>query len=280
MKTIFYWVALLASAAMIAQANAGGHHGGGGFAPAAPALASQAAPAQSFDGGRMIYSGQRISPAGLRSPSSAASRQYYSNSSAPIVTRQFTRGSINRSDRLTQFANRGNHPITAARREGNGAGQLRSGNNLPTNWRNHVVGQHSANWHRDWDRRRDHWWQGHRCRFVNGSWFIFDTGFYPWWPDWYPYDYYSYYSYSYNPGYYYDTGSYDQNGYADQYADSTVAAVQQQLAELGYYRGEIDGSFGPETRRAIVRYQRIQGLRVTGYLTPDTLQALGRVASN
>ena len=30
MKTKFYWVALLASAAMIAQANAGGHYGGGG----------------------------------------------------------------------------------------------------------------------------------------------------------------------------------------------------------------------------------------------------------
>ena len=30
MKTKFYWVALLASAAMIAQAKAGGHNGGGG----------------------------------------------------------------------------------------------------------------------------------------------------------------------------------------------------------------------------------------------------------
>src|SRR5205823_5104988 len=42
MKTKFYWVALLASAAMIAQAKAGGHHGGGGgagFAMARPAPA-------------------------------------------------------------------------------------------------------------------------------------------------------------------------------------------------------------------------------------------------
>jgi hypothetical protein len=49
MKTKFYWVALLASAAMIAQANAGGHYGGGGgagFAMAAhPAPAHAAAPA-------------------------------------------------------------------------------------------------------------------------------------------------------------------------------------------------------------------------------------------
>src|SRR5512133_1253091 len=49
MKPKFYWVALLASAAMIAQAKAGGHHGGGGgggFAMAAhPAPAHAAAPA-------------------------------------------------------------------------------------------------------------------------------------------------------------------------------------------------------------------------------------------
>ena len=48
MKTKFYWVALLASAALIAQAKAGGHYGGGGggFAMAAhPAPAHAAAPA-------------------------------------------------------------------------------------------------------------------------------------------------------------------------------------------------------------------------------------------
>jgi peptidoglycan hydrolase-like protein with peptidoglycan-binding domain len=67
-----------------------------------------------------------------------------------------------------------------------------------------------------------------------------------------------------------------------QYEDSTVAAVQEQLAQQGYYRGEIDGIFGAETRRAVVRYQSDQGLRVTGNLNTDTLGALGlqRVASN
>jgi peptidoglycan hydrolase-like protein with peptidoglycan-binding domain len=64
--------------------------------------------------------------------------------------------------------------------------------------------------------------------------------------------------------------------------DSTVAAVQEQLAQQGYYRGEIDGIFGAGTRRAVVRYQSDHGLRVTGNLNADTLQALGlrRVASN
>ena len=45
----------------------------------------------------------------------------------------------------------------------------------------HVYARQSANWHHDWNRGRDHWWNGHRCRFINGSWVIFDVGFDPWW---------------------------------------------------------------------------------------------------
>jgi len=61
-----------------------------------------------------------------------------------------------------------------------------------------------------------------------------------------------------------------------------VTAVQQQLAHAGYYQGEIDGRLGPQTRRSIVRYQTSHGLRATGYLTSDTLQALGlgKLAAN
>ncbi len=284
MKTKFYWFALFASAALIAQAQAGGHHGGGGgsFAAAGPGPARSGGspsfhsmPMQSFGGGR-IYSGQRFS--------SPAFRQPYINSTSRAIagTRQFTRGDINRAD---QFPNGENRAITnSMRRAGNGSGQVRSGNNLAPNWRNHVVAQHSANWQRNWDRSRDHVWRGHHCRFINGSWVIFDFGFDPWWPYWYyPYDYYAYdycgYPYGYDPGYY-DSGAdqneeyYGQNGYGDA-ADSTVAAAQQRLAREGYYRGQIDGVIGPETRRAVARYQSSRGLRVTGSLTTDTLEALG-----
>jgi peptidoglycan hydrolase-like protein with peptidoglycan-binding domain len=61
-----------------------------------------------------------------------------------------------------------------------------------------------------------------------------------------------------------------------------VAGAQTQLAQQGYYRGEIDGIVGPETRRAIMRYQSDRGLRVTGRLNMDTLRALEspRVGSN
>ena len=291
MKTKFYWLALPVSAAMIAQANAGGHPGGGGFGggfagggghfSAAPARGGSGSsfhpvPMRSFGGSRMIYSSQRFSPMGMHSP---VLRQ-------PYATRQVTTANINRRDRSTRFSNGRNHVVTNPRREGIGASQIRHGNNFPANWRNHVVAQHSANWHRDWDRGRDHWWHGHHCRFIDGSWVIFDSGFYPWWPYWYPDDYYGYNYYG-DP-YGYDSGSYDSGVYegneyygqngdtsSDQYTDSTVVAAQEQLARQHYYHGEIDGIIGPETRRAIGQYQRDHDLRVTGYLTSDTLRALG-----
>ena len=300
MKTKSYWVALLASAALTAPMQAGGgNHGGGGggggghFAASGSGSARSgggpsfhAMPGQSLGGGRMIYSGQRFSSVGMRSPRSMEFRPQYvhSNAGGAVSRGQVTRGNINRGDRVARFSNGENRGITNPRHGGTGAGQVRSGNGLPTNWRNHVVAQHSGNWHRDWDRNRDHTWNGHHCRFINGSWVIFDFGFYPWWPYGYPYDYYAddYYGYpyGYDPGYY-DSGAYQsgeyygQNGYGDEYANSTVAAAQERLTREGYYRGEIDGIVGPETRRAVARYQSNHGLRVNGNLTPDTLGALG-----
>jgi hypothetical protein len=286
MKTKFY--AVLASAALIAQAQAGGNRGGGGnmgghFAAARPAAAGgsvaqsfHSMPMRNVGGGGMIYSGQRFPSVGMRSPSAAAFRQPYINSNrgAPVQTRQSTRGTFDRGDRLTRFSNGTNHAITTdSRRQGNTASRIGGATNLPSNWRNHVVAQHSGNWQRNWDRNRDHWWHGHHCRFINGSWFVFDLGFDPWWPYWgYPYDYYAY---GYDPYGYEGADYYDQNGYADQNIDSTVAAAQERLAQQGYYRAKIDGVFGPETRRAIARYQNNHGLRVTGYLTTDTLRDLG-----
>src|SRR3977135_1382502 len=104
MKTKFYWVALLASAAMIAQAKAGGHHGGGGgggFAMAAhPAPAHAAAPTfhsaprGNFGGARYIAPGTRFSsdhgPTTFRQPRLAGSDRTLARS------RQFVTGTANR----------------------------------------------------------------------------------------------------------------------------------------------------------------------------------------
>src|SRR5437016_14549688 len=105
MKTKFYWVALLASAALIAQAQAGHHGGGGGgnFAAAGPGPARSgggpsfhSTPMRSFGGGRMNYSGQRFSSTGLRSPRSMEFHPNYvrSNAGRSIDAGQFSRGNI------------------------------------------------------------------------------------------------------------------------------------------------------------------------------------------
>jgi hypothetical protein len=292
MKTKFYWVALLASAAMIAQAKAGGHHGGGGgggFAMAArPAPAHAAAPAVhsaprgNFGSGRYVAPITRFSS--YQAPT--AFRQQRLVGSDRTFSRQFATGTANRRFDGSRTVNGREARLT---RNGNDSRNRFQNRGLNLG-REHVFARRSADWHRDWDRRRDHWWHGHRCHFVNGFWFIYDTGFYPY-DYWYPYGYgygYGYYAspyypYAYDPGVYegdyYGQGAY---GSSEQYTDSTVASVQEQLARQGYYRGEIDVIFGAKTRRAVVRYQSDHGLRVTGNLNADTLRALGlpRVAIN
>jgi hypothetical protein len=295
MKTKFYWVALLASAAMIAQANAGGHHGGGGgggFATAArPAPAQIATPAFNSTPRGNFGSGRYMTP-GTRFPSYNASTAFRQPRFVPIArtfagSRPLATGTAShRFDRSRTVIGR----ETRLTRNGNDFRNRFQNRGLNVG-REHVFARRSAGWHRDWDRRSDHWWHGHRCHFVNGFWFIYDTGVYPY-DYWYPYGYgygdygSDYYPYEYDPGVYgggnadyYGQGAY---GSSEQYADYTVSTIQVQLAQQGYYRGEIDGIFGAETRRAIVRYQSDQGLRATGNLNEDTLEALGlrRVASD
>jgi Putative peptidoglycan binding domain len=132
---------------------------------------------------------------------------------------------------------------------------------------NHLFVREPANWHRDWDRHRDHFWRGHRCRFVNGTWTVFDEGFYP--DDFYPDDY------SYDNS---DAASvYPSSSYDSRSSDLIVFEVQVALRSAGYDPGSTDGMFGPDTREAISRYQRDHGLDVTGSITDPVLQALGLV---
>lgn len=56
---------------------------------------------------------------------------------------------------------------------------------------------------------------------------------------------------------------------------STLMRAQSQLLNLGYYRGAVDGSFGPLTNRAILQYQADYGLPITGRLDRATLKSLG-----
>ena len=262
MKTKSLWIAVLASAAVIAQAQTGTVHPRGGgidagaIAHAVPAVRAPARgrgfssmhsmPTRSF-GGRMIYPGQRYSSFAMRPfrPVMFRRPNIYPNWVTYTRSGPFTAATIrqpNQINRSPRFANYRNPAATSVWNQPNTGSQLRNGNNqLRGDWQRHVFAQRSGDWHRDWDRHSDHWWNGHRCCFVNGTWVIFNLGFDPWWPYcYYPDDYYAYgspyygydvpNSYDYQPNYY-DSGDYqgqmyyDQNSYPDQsqgYYDSTV----------------------------------------------------------
>jgi peptidoglycan hydrolase-like protein with peptidoglycan-binding domain len=51
--------------------------------------------------------------------------------------------------------------------------------------------------------------------------------------------------------------------------------VQQELTQLGYYHGPVDGFVGPETEGAIRWFQSVDKLPVTGQIDDRTLKALG-----
>jgi hypothetical protein len=152
----------------------------------------------------------------------------------------------------TQFRNGNNLRNTNNLRNANNVwngNHFRNGNNhLRRDWQKHVFGHRSGGWHGDWNRNCDHWWNGHQCSFINGSWVIFNLGFSPWWSSYYPDDYYydygfpndgygssTYgypYSYNYDPGNY-NSGDYqgqmyyDQNSYPDQSQGDYNSGVYQ-----------------------------------------------------
>jgi hypothetical protein len=285
------FLASILAAGFSASMQAGSHHSNSAstaVAAPAPAPAHGAGPALHSGSGNFRYGGgPMISPS-----------QRFSSYRGPVAgQRRFAPGAVTGSYNPARFTSaRSRNPGTA---RSNAFTSNRNGTRgLANATNNHVFARHSASWQPNWNRHGDHWWHGHRCRFVNGSWFIFDLGFYPWYG--YPYDYYAYngydpYSYGsdygygdgYDPGAYQDGGTpyYDNQGVdesSNQNTDSTVAAVQARLARQGYYRGQIDGVLGPATRRALLTYQRRNGLRATGSLTGETLQSfnLRRVAGD
>jgi peptidoglycan hydrolase-like protein with peptidoglycan-binding domain len=53
-------------------------------------------------------------------------------------------------------------------------------------------------------------------------------------------------------------------------ADTKTRAAQMRLAELGYYPGAYDGVLGSNTRNALIHYQRVSGLPITGRIDANT----------
>lgn len=56
---------------------------------------------------------------------------------------------------------------------------------------------------------------------------------------------------------------------------SDVRLLQSKLSNWGYYKGGIDGVFGPDTARAVREFQQKNGLVTDGIVGPATWAALG-----
>ena len=54
-----------------------------------------------------------------------------------------------------------------------------------------------------------------------------------------------------------------------------IRQVQIVLREKGFFKGEPDGVFGPQTRRALIAFQRQQGFEASGRIDSRTVTALG-----
>ncbi len=65
----------------------------------------------------------------------------------------------------------------------------------------------------------------------------------------------------------------DSQGY-DWDKHAAIEEMQEELADLGYYNGEIDGAYGPETEAAIKALQADCSITQDGIYGPDTHSCL------
>ena len=59
-----------------------------------------------------------------------------------------------------------------------------------------------------------------------------------------------------------------------------VKTLQTKLTRWGYYTGSIDGVFGSGTKKAVIAFQKKNGLTPDGIVGPATLKALGMQSSS
>ncbi len=56
-----------------------------------------------------------------------------------------------------------------------------------------------------------------------------------------------------------------------------VIRLQQDLTQLGYYSGAIDGDFGPGTKQAVINFQQARGLIADGIVGPNTWSEINKL---
>jgi peptidoglycan hydrolase-like protein with peptidoglycan-binding domain len=67
---------------------------------------------------------------------------------------------------------------------------------------------------------------------------------------------------------------------AEPLSEAVVRNLQGRLRSLGFYRGAVDGIWGPTTQAAIEQFQQGRGLQPNGQLTPATASAMGLDPNN
>ncbi|MBQ7374148.1 MAG: spore cortex-lytic enzyme [Clostridia bacterium] len=55
----------------------------------------------------------------------------------------------------------------------------------------------------------------------------------------------------------------------------TVKKIQQRLKNWGYYKGSVDGIYGAQTKKAVISFQKKNGLVADGIVGNKTLKAIG-----
>ena len=151
----------------------------------------------------------------------------------------------------------------------NNPGHRKPADNNPGNGKpaNDNRDNHAEAVHRYRHERHDHdWWKQHYVVIVlvGGGYYYQDSGY--WYPAW-----------GYDPNY----ERYDYDGpiytYGNLLPDQVIANVQNALKALGYYAGDVNGSLGVNTRRALTAYQQDYGLDATGVVDEPTVRALGLI---
>src|SRR6266436_7428057 len=255
MKTKLLWVALLASATLIGQAQGDSNHGGGGFG------------GRGFSGGgHVVGGGVRAGPVGgggcfrgggfhAAAPAFGGAHRsfgvgtrgggvgfgiprYSSSGARPLYRRPvYFNGRVGRSvtpsigartaasrpqNRFNSTRNPvGQRPGAASNRQAIASAGRSPGTAAHRGLngrRDHIAERRDGNWHRDWDRRHAHFFHNRFFVFDNGFWFGLDAGFFPW-------DYLPYYAGDYYP--------YDY--YTDVQPDYNTAPVNDY--PYGYYTG-------------------------------------------
>lgn len=147
----------------------------------------------------------------------------------------------------------------------NHEGRRRGGGNRHRDWHNRHEGDSNfADKHRRYHRQQYNreWWRRNYTRFAlfGGGYYYWNSGY------WYPaYGYDPYYS-----NYSYDAPLYSYDGLPP---GQIISRVQAELQRRGYYRAAVDGSFGPQTRQALMNYQADVGLPMTGEIDEETLNS-------